>query len=180
MFGKAPFVSFLVTGVDTRTGAKVQLQRPANFDDAVKKLGLEHALGSLRFMRSTPATTSHSDENTNRGNLPVDSAQASKEAAAARGDAGEKDDGDWVPLHLQLGLPLAPAGLCDLVCRYDTPVPSCCDHRCCFCARRVPVQFACSHEAHASLTLRQCFKMLALINLHLFCTKLKTLLALWS
>ena len=119
MFGKAQVLSSLLTGVDTRTGAKVQLQRPANFDDAVKKLGLEHALGSLRFMRSTPAATSHSDENINRGNLPMDSAQASNEA-----DAGEKDDGDWVPLHLQLGLPLAPAGLCDLVCRYDTPVPS--------------------------------------------------------
>lgn len=109
----------MLQGVDTRTGATVQLQRPANFDDAVKKLGLEHALGSLRFMRSTPATTSHSDENVNRGNLP-DSAQDSNEAGAVRGDAGEKDGGDWVPLHLQLGLPLAPPGLCDLVCSQAT------------------------------------------------------------
>ena len=153
--------------MDTRTGATVQLQRPANFGDAVKKLGLEHALGSLRFMRSTRATTSHSDENVNRGNLP-DSAQDSNEAGAARGDAGEKDGGDWVPLHLQLGLPLAPPGLCDLVCRYDTTLLSCCDHRRCFCARKVPVQVACRlREAHASLTVSQCCKLLAVINLHL-------------
>ena len=65
-----------------------RLQRPANFDDAVKKLGLEHALGSLRFMRPTPATTSYSDENVNRVNLPTDSAQDSYQEA---GDAGEKD-----------------------------------------------------------------------------------------
>lgn len=152
MFGKAQVLPCLRTGVDTRTGAKVQLQRPANFDDAVKKLGLEHALGSLRFMLSSPATASHSDENVNRGNLP-DSAQDSNEAAATRGDAIEKDGGDWVPLHLQLGLPLAPPGLCDLVCRYDTTLPSCCHHTCCCCARIVPVQFTCSHEALVSLTL---------------------------
>ncbi len=176
MFGKTRLLSSLLTGVDTRTGAKVQLQRPANFDDAVKKLGLEHALGSLRFMRSTPATTSHSDENVNRGNLP-DSAQDSNEAAAARGDAGEKDGGDWVLLHLQLGLPLAPAGLCDLVCRYYALLPSRCDHRCCFSTRKLFEQFACSREAHASLTLSQCCRMLALINLHLL-AQLKTLFAL--
>lgn len=167
MFGKAQLRSTSLTGVDTRSGAKVQLQRPANFDDAVKKLGLEHALGSLRFMRPTPATTSYSDENVNRVNLPTDSAQDSYQEAAARGDAGEKDDGDWMPLHLQLGLPLAPAGLCDLVCRYYALLPSCCDHRCCFCTRRIPVQFACSHEAHAPLTLRQRCRKLALIKLHL-------------
>lgn len=164
MFGKAQLLSTLLTGVDTRTGAKVQLQRPANFDDAVKKLGLEHALGSLRFMRPTPATTAHSDENVNRSNLPMDSAQDSSEEAAAKGDAGEKDGGDWVPLHLQLGLPLAPAALCDLVCRYHALLPSCCDHRCCFCASRIPVQFACSHEDHICLTLS---KMLELVKLHL-------------
>ncbi len=166
MFGDAQLLSFLLTGVDTKTGAKVQVQRPANFDDAVNKLGLEHALGSLRFMRPTPATTAHSDENVNRSNLPMDSAQDSSEEAAAGGDAGEKDGGDWVPLHLQLGLPLAPAALCDLVCRYDTTLPSCCDHRCCLCARMVPVQFARSREAHASLTVSQCCRLVALLNMH--------------
>ncbi len=167
MIGKAQLLPSLLIGVDTKTGAKVQVQRPANFNDAVKKLGLEHALGSLRFLRPAPATTAHSDENVNRSNLPADGAQDSNEEAAARGDAGEKDGGDWVPLHLQLGLPLAPAALCDLVCRYDSLLPSCCDHRCCLCARMVPVQFACSHEAHASLTVSQCCKFLALINSHL-------------
>ena len=105
-------------GVDTRTGSTVQIQRPANFDDAIQKLGLEHALGSLRFMTPTPTSNCLSNENVDVANLPPDVAKDQGQEGASGQHAGEKDDGQWVPLHLQLGLPLAPAELCDLVCRY--------------------------------------------------------------
>ncbi len=107
-------MSFLSTGIDTRTGSIVQVQRPANFDDAVNKLGLKHALGSLRVMQLTSPSVVTSDENVDVSNLPTDT----QDSSSASGQDAQKDDSsDWVPLQLQLGLPLAPAELCDLVCR---------------------------------------------------------------
>ena len=96
----------------------MSIQRPANFDDAVKKLGLQHALGSLRLIKFDSPTSSTTNENIDVANIPSeaqqsDSAQQSNASPAEKSDA----DGPWVPLHLQLGLPLAPAELCDLVCR---------------------------------------------------------------
>lgn len=98
------------------TGSPVEVQRPANFNDAVKKLGLEHALGSLRLMRTTPFNSSVSNENTN-ANLPTESQSIGRQEAVQGQDAQKIDSSAWVPLQLQLGLPLAPAELCDLVCR---------------------------------------------------------------
>lgn len=109
-------------GIDTATGSKVEIQRPANLDAAIQGLGLEHALGSLRLMQFTHPATAPTNENVNVANLPAgtagDSSDRQEEAAVTQG--GQSNDGNsspWLPLQLQLGLPLAPAELCDLVCR---------------------------------------------------------------
>ena len=99
------------SGVDTKTGSVVPVKKPVHFDDAVHKLGLEHALGSLRLLKS-PSSSSHSSENVNTANLPTQH-QTAQETTSQQG----AEEGQWVPLQLQLGLPLAPAELCDLVCR---------------------------------------------------------------
>ena len=82
-------------------------------------MGLEHALGSLRLMRFTEPATTPTDENVNVANLPAgtgaDSSDRQEGAAAQQSD--DDKGSPWLPLQLQLGLPLAPAELCDLVCR---------------------------------------------------------------
>ena len=102
------------SGVDTRTGTTVSVQQPADFESAVTKLGLQYALGSLRLMRC-PSVGHISFENVNTANLPAQS-QDAQEATVQQGLPGGNKP-EWVPLQLQLGLPLAPAELCDLVCR---------------------------------------------------------------
>lgn len=93
------------------------VERPAYFDAAMKKLGLQHALGSLRLVKFDSPSPAASDENVDVGNLPTQDQQADKQSTASQ--EGQVDSqSPWVPLHLQLGLPLAPAELCDLVCRY--------------------------------------------------------------
>ena len=94
------------------------MERPAYFDAAVKKLGVQHALGSLRLVRfdfSSPAAASN--ENIDVANMPTQDQQGDKQSTASQ-EGQSDDESPWVPLHLQLGLPLAPAELCDLVCRY--------------------------------------------------------------
>lgn len=90
------------------------MERPANFDAAVKKLGLQHALGSLRLVNFDSSCATASNENVDVANMPTQAHQADEQSA---------DQGAWVPLQLQLGLPLVPAELCDLVCRYKTLTP---------------------------------------------------------
>ena len=93
------------------------MERPAYFDAAVKKLGLQHALGSLRLVRFDSSSPAASNENIDVANMPTQAQQGGKQSTASQ--EGQSDgESPWVPLHLQLGLPLAPAELCDLVCRY--------------------------------------------------------------
>lgn len=103
-----------VAGIDTATGSKIEITKPDNFDAAIEKLGLDHALGSLRLMRFKPPAT---DENTNVANLPAGG--SSQQAGNAEQTSNAKDgvSSPWLMLQVQLGLPLAPAELCDLVCR---------------------------------------------------------------
>lgn len=106
-------------GIDTATGSKVEIQKPANLDMAIQKLGLEHALGSLRLMQFTDPPAAPSNENVDTANLPEAAAGDSSDRQG--GAAVQESDGSggapWLPLQLQLGLPLAPAELCNLVCR---------------------------------------------------------------
>ena len=93
------------------------MEQPAYFDAAMKRLGLQHALGSLRLVRFDSSSPAASNENIDVANMPTQALQADKQSGANQ--EGQSDDQcPWVPLHLQLGLPLAPAELCDLVCRY--------------------------------------------------------------
>lgn len=87
------------------------MEPPAHFDRAVRQLGLERALGSLRLLQAA-SPSALASENVNTANLPPQS-----HAQAAQPESGAADKGGWVPLQLQLGLPLAPAELCDRVCR---------------------------------------------------------------
>lgn len=92
------------------------VEPPAYFDAAMKKLGLQHALGSLRLVRFDSSSPVASNENVDVANLPIQDQQADKQSTG--GQEGQlHGQSPWVPLHLQLGLPLAPAELCDLVCR---------------------------------------------------------------
>ena len=100
----------------------MEIQRPSNLDTAIQKLGLEHALGSLRLMRFTEPAAAPTDENVDVANLPAgtggDSSDRQEGAAVQPIVQSDVDKGGpWLPLQLQLGLPLAPAELCDLVCR---------------------------------------------------------------
>lgn len=96
----------------------MSIKRPANLDDAVKKLGLQHALGSLRLVKFDSLTSPVTNENVGVANM-LSQAQHTDSAQQSAASPVEKTDADslWVPLHLQLGLPLAPAELCDLVCK---------------------------------------------------------------
>ena len=102
-------------GIDAKTGSTVSVKRPANFDVAVKKLGLQHALGSLRLVKFDHPTQLVSNENMDVSKMPSQAQQADSTSQSAAGKADE--DGAWLPLQLQLGLPLTPAELCDMVCR---------------------------------------------------------------
>lgn len=106
-------------GIDTATGSKIEIQKPPNLDTAIQKLGLEHALGSLRLMRFTDPSGTPTNENINVANLPAATPEESdaKQEMQQSGQSDESDGGPWLPLQLQLGLPLAPAELCNLVCR---------------------------------------------------------------
>lgn len=104
-------------GIDTRTGSTVTVERPVYFDAAVKKLGLQHALGSLRLVRFDSSSPAASNENMDVVNMPAPAQQADKQRTGSQ-EGQSDDESPWVPLHLQLGLPLTPAELCDLVCRY--------------------------------------------------------------
>lgn len=105
-------------GIDTRTGSTVSVERPANFDAAMKKLGLQHALGSLRLVKFDLACATASNENIDVANMPRQAQQAEGQRGVSQ-EEQSADESAWVPLHLQLGLPLVPAELCDLVCRYE-------------------------------------------------------------
>ena len=107
----------LVSGIDTKTGATVQVQRPANFYIAVEKLGLQHALGSLQLLKLDVDSSVPSNENVNMANLPAEVDSSDKHGAAEGQDTQEDEGCQRVPLQLQLGLPLTPAELCNLVCR---------------------------------------------------------------
>ena len=96
----------------------MSVERPAYFDAAVKKLGLQHALGSLRLVQFDSSSAAASNENMDMANMPTQAQQADKQSTAASREQQSDDGSPWVPLHLQLGLPLVPAELCDLVCRY--------------------------------------------------------------
>lgn len=104
-------------GIDTSTGSIVSLERPANFDAAVKTLGLQHAVGSLRLVKFDSSCATASNENIDVANMPTQAQQADMQRDVTQ-EEQSADQSAWVPLHLQLGLPLMPAELCDLVCRY--------------------------------------------------------------
>ncbi|KAL3158901.1 hypothetical protein ABBQ32_011616 [Trebouxia sp. C0010 RCD-2024] len=106
-------------GIDTRTGSTVSVERPANFDAAMKKLGLQHALGSLRLVKFDLACATASNENIDVANMPRQAQQAEGQRGVSQ-EEQSADESAWVPLHLQLGLPLVPAELCDLVCSQAT------------------------------------------------------------
>ena len=93
------------------------MERPANFDAAMKKLGLQHALGSLRLVNLDSSCATASNENVDVANIPTQAQQANEQRGVSQ-EQQSADQGAWVPLQLQLGLPLVPAELCDLVCRY--------------------------------------------------------------
>lgn len=105
-------------GIDTRTGSTVSVKRPANFDAAVNKLGLQHALGSLHLVKFDSSCATVSNENVDVANMPTQAQQAEEQRGVSQEEQSANESA-WVPLHLQLGLPLVPAELCDLVCRYE-------------------------------------------------------------